>query len=78
MARIDFQKTRIRDQRRRYGFESISPAEIPAEFRGVPKPKTSKAQLREELEALMASHDIKKVKLDTRGRIEPRKPHQQK
>lgn len=57
MARIDFQKTRIRDQRRRYGFESISSAEIPAEFRGVPRPKTSKAQLREELEAAMAAYE---------------------
>ena len=78
MAKFDYQRRAEADRLRRQGTDRINDFDVPVGFRGPPQKRQSKADTRAELEALMAFHEAKKVKPDTRGRIEPRKPHQQK
>lgn len=78
MTKFDFYRRAAADRQRRNGVDRIDDCGVPVDFRSPPRKRQSKADARAELEALMASHEAQKVKPDTRGRIELRKPHQQK
>ncbi|UWL59236.1 hypothetical protein NIK97_06685 [Brucella pseudintermedia] len=78
MTKFDFHRRAAADRQRRQGSDRINDFDVPVGFRSPPRKRQSKADARAELEALMASHEAQKVKPDTRGRIELRKPHQQK
>jgi hypothetical protein len=77
MAKRDFSRSNARSLMRQRGIDNVADYGLPGGLTP-PRKRQSKADARAELEALMASHEAQKVKPDTRGRIELRKPHQQK
>lgn len=59
MAKFDYQRRSEVDRLRRQGIDRVNDFDVPVGFRGPPRKRQSKADVRAELEALLANHTAK-------------------
>jgi|GEM_PF-6272309 len=62
MAKLDYHRRAAADRQRRQGSDRINDFDVPVGFRSPPRKRQSKADMRSELEALLAQHNQKNKK----------------